>query len=115
MLWFQSMQCYAATKGKPEGDLEPAQQEAFERVDTMFKSALLGIIDDSIVDPYMSFDNDKDMWAALEALFGASDAGSELYIMEQFYDYKMTDERSVVQQAHEIQSLAKELEHFKCD
>ena len=81
----------------------------------MFKSALLGIIDDSIVDPYMSFDNDKDMWAALEALFGASDAGSKLYIVEQFYDYKMTDERSIVQQAHEIQSLAKELEHFKCD
>ena len=34
--------------------------------------------------------------------------------MEQFYDYKMTDERPFVQQAHEIQSLAKELEYFKC-
>ena len=62
----------------------------------------------------MSFDNGKDMWAALEAKFGASDAGSELYVIEKFYDYKMTDERSVVQQAHEIQSLAKELEYFKC-
>ena len=55
------------------------------------------------------------MWDALEAKFGATDAGSELYVMEQFYDYKMTDERSVVQQAQEIQSLAKELEHFKCN
>ena len=62
----------------------------------------------------MLFDNGEDMWAALEAKFGASDAGSEVYVMEQFYDYKMTDERSVVQQAHEIQSLAKELELFKC-
>jgi hypothetical protein len=34
--------------------------------------------------------------------------------MEQYYDYRMTDERSVVEQAHEIQSLAKELEQFKC-
>jgi hypothetical protein len=34
--------------------------------------------------------------------------------MEQFYDYKMTGERSIVEQAHEIQSLAKELEQFKC-
>ena len=34
--------------------------------------------------------------------------------MEQFCDYKMTDERSVVQQTHEIQSLSKELEYFKC-
>ena len=56
----------------------------------------------------------KDMWAALEATFGPSGAGNELYVMEQFCDYKMTDERSVVQQTHEIQSLAKELEYFKC-
>ena len=34
--------------------------------------------------------------------------------MEQFCDYKMTDESSVVQQTHEIQSLSKELEYFKC-
>ena len=34
--------------------------------------------------------------------------------MEQFYDYKMTEERSVVEQAHEIQSFARELEHFNC-
>ena len=59
----------------------------------MFKSALLGIIDDFIVDPYMLLDNGKDMCVALEAKFGASDAGSELYVMEQFYVYKMTDER----------------------
>ena len=62
----------------------------------------------------MSFKNGNDMWAALEAKFGASDAGIELYVMEQFYDYKMTDERSVVQQTHKIQSLSKELEYFKC-
>ena len=39
-----------------------------------------------------------------------ADAGSELYIMEQYHDYKMTDDRSVVEKAHEIQSLTKELE-----
>ena len=93
---------YDATKGKPEDDLNPAHLEAFEKIDTLFKGALLSVLDDSIVDSYMSFDNGNDMWAALEAKFGASDAGIELYVMEQFYDYKMTDERSVVQQAHEV-------------
>ena len=71
-------------------------------MDTLFKIAPLSVLDDSIMDSYMSFDSGKYMWAALEAKFGASDAGSELYVMEQFYDYKMTDERSVVQQTHEI-------------
>ena len=108
------MYCYDATKGKPEGDLNPTQQEAFQNMDTLFKAALLSVLDDSIVDLYMLFDSGKDMWAALEATFGHSGAGNELYVMEQFCDYKMTDERSVVQQTHEIQSLSKELEYFKC-
>ena len=51
---------------------------------------------------------------ALETKFGVSDAGSELYVMEQFFDYKMTGERSIVEQAHEIQSIAKELEQVSC-
>ncbi|KAK1628183.1 hypothetical protein QYE76_002498 [Lolium multiflorum] len=80
----------------------------------MFKAALFSILGDNIVDPYMAFDHGKDVWDALEAKFGVSDAGTELYVMEQYYDYRMTDERSVVEQAHEIQSLAKELEQFKC-
>ncbi|XP_052134422.1 uncharacterized protein LOC127753009 [Oryza glaberrima] len=57
----------------------------------------------------------NDMWDALEAKFRVSDAGSELYVMEQFYDYKMVDDRSVVEQAHEIQMLAKELENNNCE
>jgi hypothetical protein len=34
--------------------------------------------------------------------------------MEQFYDYRMSDECSIVEQACEIQSIAKELEQFTC-
>ena len=94
--WFQIMYCYDATKGKPEGDLNPTQQEAFENMDTLFKAALLSVLDDSIVDSYMSFDSGKDMWAALKATFGPFGAGNELYVMEQFCDYKMTDEHSNV-------------------
>ena len=41
-----------------------------------------------------------------------SDAGSELYVMEQFLDYRMVEDRSVVEQAHEIHTLAKDLK--KC-
>ena len=108
------MSCYNAIQGKPEGELTPVQEEAFQKTDTLFRAALISVLGDNIVDSYMSLGSGKDMWAALEAKFGASDVGSELYVMEQFYDYKMTDDRSVVEQAHELQSLAKELEHFTC-
>ncbi|KAK1558124.1 hypothetical protein QYE76_016361 [Lolium multiflorum] len=114
VLWFTNLGCFSATDARPEGPLSAEEQGKFEKVDAMFKAALFSILGDNIVDPYMAFDHGKDAWDALEAKFGVSDAGTELYVMEQYYDYRMTDERSVVEQAHEIQSLAKELEQFKC-
>jgi len=63
---------------------------------------------------HMSLQTGKEMWDALEAKYGVSDAGSELYVMEQFHDYRMVDGRSMVEQVYEIQTLAKELEIFGC-
>jgi hypothetical protein len=34
--------------------------------------------------------------------------------MEQLFDYKMVEKCPVVEQAHEIQALAKELKQFPC-
>jgi hypothetical protein len=55
----------------------------------------------------------KALWDHLNTTYGASDAGKELYIMESFHDYKMVANKSIVEQAHEIQRLAKELELLK--
>jgi hypothetical protein len=63
---------------------------------------------------YISCASGKELWDALEAKFRVSDAGSELCLMEQLYDYKMVGNHSVVEQTHEIQALAKELELFLC-
>lgn len=57
----------------------------------------------------------KDLWEALEPKYGAIDAGSEMHVMEQFHDYKMVENLSVLEQAHEIICIAKEFEVLKCD
>jgi hypothetical protein len=44
------MGCYSATLYRPEGDLSPAQEEAFQKVNTMFKVALFSILGNNIVD-----------------------------------------------------------------
>jgi hypothetical protein len=55
----------------------------------------------------------KALWDYLNNTCGASDVGKKLYIMESFHDYKMVANKSIVEQAHEIQRLAKELELLK--
>lgn len=100
--------------GKPEGIIDPQQELALQKTDTLFKVALLSVLGENIVDSYASIDNGKDIWSTLETKFGVLDAGTEMYIKEQFYEYMMTHECSVVEQAHEIQSFARDLENFNC-
>jgi hypothetical protein len=53
------------------------------------------------------------MWDTLNTEYGGSDAGIELYIIEQYHNYQMVDGKSVVTQAHEIQCMVKELALLK--
>ena len=82
--------------------------------DNLFRGAVIRALHPNYEKNCISCTSGKELWDALEAKFGVSDAGSELYLMEQLYDYKMVENRSVVEQAHEIHALAKELEHFLC-
>ena len=82
--------------------------------DNLFRDAMISAFHLNYKKNYIFCTSGKELWDALKAKFGVSDVGSELYLMEQLYDYKMVENRSVVKQAHEIQVLAKELEHFPC-
>jgi hypothetical protein len=53
------------------------------------------------------------MWDTLNIEYEDSDAGIELYIIEQYHDYQMVDGKNVVTQAHEIQCMVKELRLLK--
>ena len=57
----------------------------------------------------------KDLWEALGSKFSATDAGSKMYAMEQFHDYRMVENLFVLEQAHEIQCIVKELELLNCE
>lgn len=56
----------------------------------------------------------KQIWDALDAKYGVSDTNRELYIMEQFHDYIMTNGCSIVEQPHEIHVPVKKLKIFSC-
>ncbi|XP_021321381.1 uncharacterized protein LOC110437305 [Sorghum bicolor] len=107
------MSCYHAAKGKPE-QFTPEEEQTFMAADNLFRGAVISALDNKYVDNYIICTTAKELWDALEAKFGVSHVGSELYLMEQLFDYKMVDNRSVIEQAHEIQALAKELEQFPC-
>ena len=108
------MNVYGVASGRPEGTLTSAQEKVFTDATTIFVGCVLSVLSDRLCDVYMHMRDAKELWEALDTKFSASNAGSELYVMEQYHDYKMVENRSVVEQAHEIQFIVAELNHFKC-
>jgi hypothetical protein len=88
----------------------PEDEQKFMVADNLFRDAVISAFHSKYEDSYIPYTTGKDLWDALDAKFGVSDAGSELYIIEQLFYYKLVDNRSMVEQTHEIQVLAKELE-----
>lgn len=103
------------TDGKPEGNLSEETQKNFQDANVAFRGCILSVLSDRLCDVYMHIEDGKELWDALDAKFGATDAASELYTMESLNDYKMVDNRSVVEQAHEIHIIVRELNLLKCD
>jgi 2-C-methyl-D-erythritol 4-phosphate cytidylyltransferase len=93
--------------------LTPEQEKEYDHANTIFTGAVLRALVDCLVDANIQHTDRKELWDALTTKYDALDAGSDLYIMESFHDYKMADNCSIVEQAHEIQCIAKELDHLK--
>lgn len=109
--------CYGRHRvadGTPRGPLTPDEDKTFREATVVFVGVILSVLGDKLVDAYLHIRNGKELWDALDAKFRAADAEGELYAMVQFNDYRMVENRSVVEQDHQIQIMAKELELLKC-
>jgi hypothetical protein len=112
-LWLTTMNVFWVSEGKPEGELTHEKEKAYSEVNTIFCGAMVGVLAESLQDTFLCYKTVKEMWGTLNTEYGGSDAGTELYITEQYHDYQMVDEKIVVTQAHEIQCMVKELALLK--
>jgi hypothetical protein len=86
ILWLSSMCCFYVVLEQSVGVQNVDEQRAFDPDDTTCKAALLSIIGNSLIDVYVQLSTGKAMWDALVARYGISDAGSELYVIEQAHE-----------------------------
>ena len=79
-----------------------------------FVGCIISNLSDGLVRVYIDEIEAKTLWDALVAKYDATDACNELYLMESFHNYRMGNNRSVVEQAHELQCIIKDLDLLKC-
>jgi hypothetical protein len=66
-------------EGKPE-QFSPEEGSAFDEADILFRGLIISVLGENLVDSYIRLPTGKALWNALEAQYGVSEAGSELYI-----------------------------------
>lgn len=113
-LWPSTMNVFWVVISGPAGPRTAAQQTEYDTATTIFVRCILSVLSDQLCDVYMHKKNAANLWYALEHKFAASNARHELYVIGQYYDYKIVDNRSVVEQAHGLQFVVRELTHLGC-
>jgi hypothetical protein len=82
ILWLTAMNVFWVASVTPTGMIAPEQEKAFREATVVFVGAVLSVIGDKLVDAYLYVRVAKDLWEALDSKFGATDAESEMYIIE---------------------------------
>jgi hypothetical protein len=101
--WLMSMKVWWVIN--PVLPLTEEQNRAFELDYSTCLGCILSLLFDQLCDIYMKYGVAREVWEALDRKYAKSDAGRELYVNDQYHEYSMVDDHSVVEQAHEIQLL----------
>lgn len=100
--WFNAMTIWDTRLGKSKGKLIVESLKKFDDANNLFVGCIISIISDRLADVYIDMTDAKVMWDALVARYDAADTGNELYLNESFHNYRMVNNRYVVEQAHEV-------------
>jgi hypothetical protein len=90
------MKVFWIKDGLPKGNISNEDMRKFQEASEIFVGAVRNVLSDHLFDSMMHIKNTKALWDYLNAIYAASDAYKELYIMESFNDYKMVANKSVV-------------------
>lgn len=77
--------------------------------DYLCKNFILNGLADDLYDYYSSCNSARDVWNALKKKYDTEEAGAKKYAVSRYLNYKMTDEKSVESQSHEIQKIAHDI------
>jgi hypothetical protein len=86
-LWLTAMNVFWVSEGKPEGKFTLENEKEYLEANTIFCDVVVGVLVETLQDTYLRYKTIKEMWDTLNTEYGGLDAGTELYIIEQYHDY----------------------------
>ena len=66
---------------------------------------ILNTLSDQLYDLFTTMTSLKEIWKALETKYKTEKQGTDKFIIQKYFDFKMMDNVSVLDQMHELQIL----------
>ncbi|KAK3001930.1 hypothetical protein RJ639_021283 [Escallonia herrerae] len=77
----------------------------WDQDDEICRGHILNVMSNTLFDAYHTVKTAKELWNQLERRYITEDATSKRFIVSKFFDYKMVDGRSDMEQFNEIKSI----------
>ena len=101
---------------------EPGQQPDLNRIAELQKLRLIrkeeeslacghikNALSDRLYDLYSSISDPKELWNALEYKYKAQEEGTNKYLVSQYLRLQMNDEKTILEQIHDLQVISNKL------
>ena len=99
---------FSATSDEDTDEIK-VQRKKQEEDELICKGHILNTLSDCLYDLYTSMKSPKDIWNAFEAKYKTKKIGTNKFIIQKYFDYKMLDNISVLEQVYELQILVNKL------
>ena len=99
---------FSATSDEDTDEIK-VQRKKQEEDELICKGHILNTLSDCLYDLYTSMKSPKDIWNAFEAKYKTEKIGTNKFIIQKYFDYKMLDNISVLEQVYELQILVNKL------
>jgi hypothetical protein len=92
-------------------DTEQLKQQRIKREEDelVCKGHILNTLSDRLYDLFTTMTSSKEIWKALETKYKTEKQGTDKFIIQKYFDFKMMDNVSVLDQMHELQILVHKL------
>uniref|UniRef100_A0A2N9EEB8 CCHC-type domain-containing protein n=1 Tax=Fagus sylvatica TaxID=28930 RepID=A0A2N9EEB8_FAGSY len=92
-------------------DTEQLKQQRIKREEDelVCRGHILNTLSDRLYDLFTTMTSPKEIWKALETKYKTEKQGTDKFIIQKYFDFKMMDNVSVLDQVHELQILVHKL------
>ncbi|XP_057247239.1 uncharacterized protein LOC130589734 [Beta vulgaris subsp. vulgaris] len=96
-----------------DGEEEPLETTRkrikWENDDYICRGHILNSLTDPLFDLYQNVESAKELWDALEAKYISEDASSKKFLVSNFNSFKMTNDRPIMEQFHEVHHILNQI------